>query len=894
MVGQDINSAYYEFLKAYMETQDEGPLAQAAEMGRRLVASDTPPEEIAEIHEEGINRLAREFPTRTLLEAATFISTPLVELLMAYGLAFREGHEQRKRAEEILRKSEERYRLLVETTSDWIWEVDSKGIFTFSSPQVKGMLGYEPEEMVGRPLFSLMPPEESRRASKFFQDTAEAASSFSHFESTHLHKDGHRVVMETGGRPVIEASGEFLGYRGVSRDVSDRKQAEDALRASEGKLNAMLASLTDHVSMMDKDLNILWANDTARRLFGEDLIGKKCYQAYHCRETPCEPCLTLKAFEDERTHTHETQVIDKDAKTLTFHRTANVALRDESGNPTAVIEVSRDVTEQNRARARLRESQRFLQTVIDTMPDSMMVIGRDYRVALANRAARRLSGDKDPVTEHLKCHQVSHHSDSPCTGLADPCPLMQVIATKAPVRVEHIHYDAEGNEIFVDVSSAPVLDETGEVIQVIESCRDITDRKEVEQELVKAKYTAEAANRAKSEFLANMSHEIRTPMTAILGFADLLTGDTGVIDVVDAANIIKRNGEHLLDIINDILDLSKIEAGRLHMETIPCSPCEIVADVASLMRVRADTQGLSLTVEHTGPIPETIISDPTRLKQVLTNLVGNAIKFTKAGNVRLATRLVENGKDGPKMQLDIIDTGIGMTKEQVGKLFQPFTQADSSTTRKFGGTGLGLVVSRRLAEMLGGTITVTSAPGEGSTFSLTVATGPLDDVRMLEHPAEVATAVENRVRAKVEIPDKLDCRILLAEDGLDNQRIISFILGKAGAQVVVAENGQIAVEKALACLPGRGRRHDDEEEPFDLILMDMQMPVMDGYEATRKLRSEGYTGPIIALTAHAMKADRQKCLDAGCDNYVSKPIDRGKFLPLVAQYIERQRQTPGN
>jgi CheY-like chemotaxis protein/anti-sigma regulatory factor (Ser/Thr protein kinase) len=368
-------------------------------------------------------------------------------------------------------------------------------------------------------------------------------------------------------------------------------------------------------------------------------------------------------------------------------------------------------------------------------------------------------------------------------------------------------------------------------------------------------------------------------MTAILGFSDILKRSLMEPEQLEAAVTIGRNGEYLLGIIDDILDLSKIEAGKLEVEHIQCSPCRILSEVASLMRVRADAKNLTLEVEYDGPIPRTIQSDPTRLRQILINLAGNAIKFTEAGKVRLAARVLVAASDGPKMHFEVVDSGIGMSQEQVARLFKPFSQVDASTTRKYGGTGLGLTISKRLAGKLGGDITVKSAVGEGSTFTVTVGTGPLQGVAWLDDPAEATILTD--LDKKPSAPEvKLDCRVLLAEDGLDNQRLIAFLLEKAGAQVVVADNGRIAYDLALAAR--------DQGMPFDIILMDMQMPVMDGYEATARLRQAGHTGPIIALTAHAMSTDRNACLQAGCDDYATKPIDRKKLIELAGKYAARQ------
>jgi signal transduction histidine kinase/ActR/RegA family two-component response regulator len=401
-------------------------------------------------------------------------------------------------------------------------------------------------------------------------------------------------------------------------------------------------------------------------------------------------------------------------------------------------------------------------------------------------------------------------------------------------------------------------------------------------ELQLAKTAAEAATRAKSEFLANMSHEIRTPMTAILGYADLMRdAEQSPADRSNCIETILRNGQHLLAIINDILDISKIEAGHMVIEQIACSPTRIIEEVVSLMRVRVIEKGLSLSVKYINAIPATIKSDPTRMRQILMNLVSNAVKFTHSGSIQLTVQL-QGASDGlgAHLRFDVIDTGIGMTSEQLSCLFKPFSQGDDSTTRLFGGTGLGLAISQRLAQILGGDITVVSSPGRGSTFTLVVKTGSLTGVPMIDNPAE---SILHAPLSQPE-PDYLDgiqplagAHILLAEDGPDNQRLFSFLLKTAGASVDIAENGRLAVYKATHALAGN--------LAYNIILMDMQMPELDGYGATRELRQLGYEGPIIALTAHAMSVDRIACLQAGCDDYAVKPIDRSTLINTVAKYL---------
>ncbi len=431
--------------------------------------------------------------------------------------------------------------------------------------------------------------------------------------------------------------------------------------------------------------------------------------------------------------------------------------------------------------------------------------------------------------------------------------------------------------------------------------------------LQRALERATAADRAKSEFLANMSHEIRTPMTAILGFTELLleggpAGTTpGDETSREALDTIQRNGRHLIGIINDILDLSKIESGKLEIERAWTSPRQIVGEVVELMRVRADGKGLRIDANAGGSLPEAIETDPTRLRQVLINLLGNAIKFTETGAVRLTTRWQTAGDHG-ELLFEIVDTGIGMSDEQISRLFQPFSQADTSTTRRFGGTGLGLSISKRLTEMMGGSIEVCSKLGQGSTFTvrlpvfpnchaahLTSSAPTFPDIAVPVAPALVAGPAPVAGHAPAPMTDRgadfnhqspaslvdsnhallplAGCRILLAEDGPDNQRLIGHLLRRAGAQLTLAGDGQRAIDAA--------HEARDRGQPFDIILMDMQMPVLDGCEATRRLRADGHEQPIIALTALTNPGEHRACRLAGCDDVATKPVDRAALIAAI-------------
>jgi signal transduction histidine kinase len=403
----------------------------------------------------------------------------------------------------------------------------------------------------------------------------------------------------------------------------------------------------------------------------------------------------------------------------------------------------------------------------------------------------------------------------------------------------------------------------------------------------------EHASRLKSEFLANVSHEIRTPMTAILGFADLLCDRLTAAEDLETIDTIKRNGEYLLEIINDILDLSKIEAGSLDVEQQPCSPREVVREVAELMRPRCEAKGLWLDVAIDDAVPFHVQSDALRLRQILVNLVGNAVKFTELGGVRVGVRIEPSETTTCWLHFDVVDTGIGISAQRLNALFQPFSQLESSMTRRFGGTGLGLVISRRLAQLLGGDIAVHSVPGQGSTFSLVFLASrcpspafpdepPPDEIREGRRGAIHGPGNGRRTGDTPPANLTLTGKFLLAEDGLDNQRLLSLILRNAGAELTIVDNGRSAVEEALK----------PAAVPYDLVLMDMQMPQLDGYEATTQLRRLGYRRPIVAVTAHAMTGDRQRCLEAGCDEVVTKPFDRARLLQTISRCLDTEFRSP--
>ena len=537
--------------------------------------------------------------------------------------------------------------------------------------------------------------------------------------------------------------------------------------------------------------------------------------------------------------------------------------------------------------AALQESEERTRAIVGSAPDAVVMMDAGGRIVGWNPQAERTFGwtAAEAVGRRLSdtivpaAHRAAHER-----GLA-----AFLAGGRGPVlnqRVEVAAVHRDGREFPVELAISPLR--SGPSYLFTAFVRDISQRRRQEAELRSAKDAAEAATAAaqaasaaaqaasvsKTAFLANMSHEIRTPMTSIVGYAELLLDPARTpSDRVDALQVIRRNANHLLALINDVLDVSKIESGQMTVERLAVDLPGLVAEVASLCRPRAVEKGLTFGVTFEGPIPRTVHTDPLRVKQVLTNLLGNATKFTAAGGITLRVAC-----EADRVRFDVTDTGVGLSPVQRERLFQPFTQADESTTRKYGGTGLGLTISRRLARLLGGDVTVVSAPGTGSTFTATVATGDLTGVERLTQLTEAGLRpVEAAANPSAGLPRLDGRRVLLAEDGEDNQMLISLYLRSAGADVTVADNGRIGLHLAAA--------QRDAGTPFDLILTDMQMPELDGYGLAAELRRRGFATPVIALTAHAMSGDRDRCLSAGCTDYLTKPIDRRLLVQMIDRYL---------
>ncbi len=710
------------------------------------------------------------------------------------------------------------------------------------------------------------------------------------FDETFRIVRGDGEIRFVKGTVAVERDGEGRPSRvvGINADVTEEHEVLLALREAQAvgrlgdwtleprsqhfrwspQLVEMLGSrVSAEGSSLDDFLAALTANDAAR------LHGS---------------ILATQATGDPFSHTLE---LLEPAGGVRFLRVEGRCREGVRPDATVVFGTMMDVTRQVERERRLGE----ISIAMDAAHDCVFMFEADsLRFVYANRGAAEQVGW---CVRELSVMTPLDILDgvSPDAFEAAIEPLRQDPGLAVTRRASLRHREGHAIPVEIVLQLVPNLGASGRFVAVV---RDIRAQLESERELKATRDAAQFASRFKSEFLANMSHEIRTPMAAILGYAELLGDEPAVHadpeELAHAVRTIRTNARHLLSLINDILDLSKIEAGRMTLEQVSVRPTRILAEVVDLMQPRAEAKGITLEVDWSTPVPEEILSDPTRLRQVLVNLVGNAVKFTREGGVRIEVGMIEDaegpGRPAPLMRFAVRDTGIGMTPEQRAAVtrFEAFTQADGSVTRQFGGTGLGLRISNSLATMLGGRIEVDSAPGEGTTAVAIITATPVradasgtslldpDDARRdfarvleVEEPAESepAPATSSSGTAEGGESESLaGTRILLAEDGPDNQRLVRFHLERAGAAVTVVENGSLAIDAVLAA--------DRAGHAFSVVLMDMQMPVLDGYAATVRLRDLGQRLPVIALTAHAMDGDREKCLAAGCNDYLTKPVDR--------------------
>jgi PAS domain S-box-containing protein len=823
---------------------------------------------------------------------------------------------------------------IINSIGDPIFVSDRQHRYLLVNAAKYSFTNLKPENIIGKTCYDFFPKEE---ADIFWEKDEEVFATGRENINEESVTDGHGNVRTMITKKTVYkdlAGNEFLV--GIARDITERKKMEVQLKRAHDELekrvlertaefekanlaltdardylDKIINSIGDPIHVKDRQHQVILVNDAACKLFGrsrEEILGKTAYELF-----PSQEMADISQQKDEEVFISGEENVNEETNTYAPGVTCTVQVKktlykDKSGNE-FLVGVTRDITDRKRMEEVLRESEQRLMDIIDFLPDATFVIDKEGVVVAWNRAIESMTGTlaKDMIGKG------DYEYALPFYGSRRPILIDLVLRADREIENKYNYIEKKGRALMGEAympnirggsayllgSAAVLYGPQGNVFGAIESICDITERKQAEDSLIEAKEAAEAAARSKSEFLANMSHEIRTPLNAVVGLTGLLLSSDLTPQEMDYVETVRSSGNSLLSVINEILDFSKIEGGKMELDSHPFHLRECIAVATDLVKADAEKKGLAIKCCLDDAIPAYFKGDVTRLRQVLVNLLSNAVKFTHAGTIEIAltakpinvekiaeARLKAEEKQAGQaghfapqagdvgqiktdesqektetsngrqyeLHFSISDTGIGIPDGKRDRLFQSFSQIDSTTTRKYGGTGLGLAISRRLVELMGGEIWVVSRQGLGSTFHFTIIAEEVEEISI---PAD---SYANKSKPAVSRKTAGPLRILLAEDNAVNQMVAIQMLKRLGYSADVAGNG-LEVLQAL------------ERQPYDVVLMDVQMPEMDGLVAAQEIRKLWPNGPrIIAITAYALKGDRERCLAAGMDDYISKPI----------------------